>query len=87
MAKNLMGKTVARSEAYEVWENTSGWTWYVRKFYKSQTATALDPYGRVFCDVTSPFSPTGDTGDVYYADITGHARLVQTNYPEALDRA
>lgn len=76
-------KTVARADAYEVWR-AGDWTWYVRKFYKSREATLADSYGRVLCDVTSPMTlDRGDTGDVYYSEITRSAQLVSTNYPEA----
>lgn len=79
---NLMGKTVDKANAYEVWER-GDWTWYIRKFYKSRANTVNDPWGRVLCTVKSPMSiDSGDVGDVYYRDIADQAVLVSTNYPE-----
>ena len=76
MAKNTQGKTVKRADAYEVWQGGS-WTWYVRKKYQSPEAEAKNPYARWFCDVVTPMSPSGDTGDVYIREIKSAATRVK----------
>jgi hypothetical protein len=81
-SKNLCGKTVKPEDAYEVWKNGSGWTWYVLKKYQSPEQEALNPYARWFCLVKSPFVPDGELGDTYVRDIKGSARLVSVKEPE-----
>ena len=69
-------KTVKRSEAYEVWQSPAGdvsmggWTWYCRKKYQKDDDK---PFARWFCDVVSPFTPEGETGDVYVKEIKNNA--------------
>lgn len=81
--KNLCGKTVKPEDAYEVWKNASGWTWYVLKKYQSPEQEALNPYARWFCLVKSPYVPEGEMGDVYVRDIKSSARLVSVNEPKS----
>ena len=81
--KNLCGKTVSRENAYEVWQSHDGsWTWYVLKKYQSPEKEKGNQYARWFCDVTSPFVPNGEMGDVYVNDVTKNAQLVRLNLPE-----
>lgn len=69
--KNLQAKTVSRENAYEVWQTKDGsWTWYVRKKWQ---ADDKKPYARWFCDVVTPFTPDGETGDCYVEDIIKNA--------------
>lgn len=60
----------------EVWQSYDGaWTWEVlRKYGKNDDK----PYARWFCRVKSPFTPNGELGDVYVADIKANARKVST---------
>ena len=70
--KNLCGKTVKppyEENAYEIWQNDFGWTWYVLKKYQSPEAEGKNPYARWFCLVKSPFVPNGEMGDTYMKDI------------------
>jgi len=72
--KNLCGKTVKRENAYEVWESFSGdWKWYVLKKYSAKDDK---PFARWFCEVTSPFTPSGELGDVYVSEIKANAHKV-----------
>lgn len=74
MAKNTMGKTVSRSDAYQVWQTPDGsWTWYVRKAYQGDEAK---PYARWLCDVVTPMVPNGETGDVYVSEVKANARRI-----------
>jgi len=77
-------KTRPVTEPYEVWQSLDGsWTWRVLKFYKSRENTMKDEYGRVFCNVTSPFvSGRGELGDVYYSEVRKGNLLVSSNYGE-----
>ena len=76
-------KTRPSGQPYEIWTGPGGWRWEVRKFYKSRENTLADHYGRVLCDVSSPFTMGGhDTGDVYYHEITSNATLIHTDYGE-----
>ena len=73
--KNLCGKLVDRSNAYEVWQTPDGnWTWYVLKKYKNPEAEAKDEYARWFCEVVSPICPNGEFGDEYILNIKKYAR-------------
>lgn len=71
MAANPFAKTVPQEQAYYKHTSPDGWTWYVRKLYKSPKATLHDSYARAFCTVVSPYAPSGDMGDVYVGDIPG----------------
>jgi hypothetical protein len=76
-------KTRPADRPYETWSAPGGWSWKVRKFYKSRENTIADPYGRVLCDVKSPHTMGGvDTGDVYYREIRTQAQLVWSDYGE-----
>ncbi len=68
--KNLCLKERKKENPYEVWANSSGWTWYVLKKWQVDDNK---PYGRWMCFVTSPFCPDGEYGDVYVKDIKGYA--------------
>jgi hypothetical protein len=88
--KNLCGKMRKPENAYEVWENASGWTWYVLKKYQSPDKEKTNPYARWMCAVSSPFTFGGcDYGDTYIRDIVANGGvLVKTNYsPEAATQA
>lgn len=70
--KNPFGKTVKKENAYAVYKNNSGWTWYVLKTYQTVEAANKNKYARAFCLVTSPFTgDSGDMGDTYLTDIGG----------------
>lgn len=70
--KNLMGKSRKADQPYLVFEG-SGWTW---KVLKSWQGDDKKPYGRWFCDVSSPFTYSGsDLGDTYVYDVVNHAYL------------
>src|SRR5262249_55535969 len=84
MAKNLCGKMVDRTHAYEVWQTPDGtWTWYVRKKWQ---ADDRKPYARWFCDVVTPACPNGEIGDVYAGEIMRSARRIDANAPPLRDR-
>lgn len=54
----------------EVYKNGSGWVWKVWKHYQKPELEAKNPYARVFCSVSSPFTMGGyDMGDTYLSDI------------------
>lgn len=54
----------------EVYKNGQGWTWKVWKHYQRPDLEAKNPYARVFCSVSSPFTYGGyDMGDTYISDI------------------
>ena len=79
MAKIQCGKTRNLSKGekpYEVWSN-GVWKWYVLKKYQSDDTK---PYARAFCKVFSPYTPSGELGDVYLEDIRNNAELIETNY-------
>ena len=79
--KNPCAKTRKKERPYEVWKNTSGWTWHVLKKYQTPEKESLNQFARWFCFVTSPFSPTGDLGDVYIREIANNgATLVSHDY-------
>lgn len=70
--KNPYGKTVTKDNAYAVYSDGRGWTWYVLKMYQTPEKAAGNPYARAFCLVTSPMTGTsGDMGDTYLRDIGG----------------
>jgi len=70
-AKNAQAKTVKRENAYEIWETPdSTWTWYVLKKYQADDS---QPYARWLCEVVSPFTPQGETGDTYVKDVRENA--------------
>lgn len=76
--KNPQGKTVSRSEAYEVWQSFDGsWTWYVRKKYQTPENEATNRYARWFCDVVTPIVPEGESGDVYVSEIKANATRIK----------
>lgn len=78
--KNLKGKTRPVTNPYEVYQ-AGDWEWRVLKHYQSEDNEAKNPYARVFCQVTSPFTyGSGDLGDTYLADILKSATLVETNH-------
>ena len=86
MSKNLQGKTVKRENAYEVWETSDSfnfagvigkWTWYVLKKWQSPENEKNNEYARWFCDVVTPFVPTGEMGDVYVREIISNARRIK----------
>lgn len=80
MTKNLCGKTVKRENAYEVWQTPDGsWTWYVLKKYQSDEKEATNEYARWFCEVVTPYTPSGEFGDTYVRDIKGQARRIDSN--------
>lgn len=69
--KNMCAKSRPRNNPYEVWQTRDGrWTWNVLKKWQ---ANDDKPYARWFCDVKSPFTPDGEMGDVYVADIKREA--------------
>lgn len=74
--KNLQAKTVPRDKAYEVWQTLDGscWTWYVLKKWQ---ANDNREYARWFCEVVTPFTPRGELGDVYVAEIKQNARRIK----------
>jgi hypothetical protein len=82
--KNYCGKMTKPENAYEVWENDSGWTWYVLKKYQSPDKEKTNRFARWMCAVSSPFTFGGmDYGDTYINDILRNGgRLVKTNYPK-----
>ena len=65
--KNEFGKTVGINDAYEIWQNNTGWTWYVLKKYQANDDKA---FARWYCWVTSPIMPNGEFGDEYVENIT-----------------
>ena len=72
--KNECAKTRPSSNPYSVWKNNSGWTWKVLKHYQSPDKEAANPYARVFCAVTSPFTyGQEELGDVYVKEIKEQA--------------
>jgi hypothetical protein len=78
MTKNPCGKSRPRGNPYEVWETPDGsWRWEVLKKWQ---ADDNKEWARWFCDVYSPYVPSGEMGDVYVAEIKKVARLVKTNY-------
>ena len=80
MARNLCGKTVSADKAYEVWRTPDRqWTWYVLKKWQ---ADDHKPYARWFCKVTSPFTPEGELGDTYAADVMGRAVKIIDRVPK-----
>lgn len=72
--KNECGKTVKqpyKDNAYEVWSTRDGsWTWYVLKKYQADDDKQ---YARWFTLVDSPFTPDGELGDTYVADVKENA--------------
>ena len=72
--KNLCNKTVSIQNAYEVWKNKTGWTWYVLKKYQADDEKK---YARWFCFVESPFMPNGEYGDEYVENIKNYAIKVK----------
>lgn len=73
--KNLCAKTVARKDAYEVWQSLDGlWTWYVLKKWQ---ADDFKPYARWFCEVVTPIVPEGEKGDVYASEVMISARRIK----------
>ena len=69
--KNLCAKTKKHpEEAYEVWESSDGWKWFVMKKWQ---ADDNKPYARWFCFVISPYCPQGEYGDVYVSEIKKQA--------------
>ena len=76
--KNLCGKTRTVENPYEVWENTSGWTWKVLKKYQKPSLEAKNLYARWFCAVSSPYTDGDyDYGDVYIVDIKSNAKRIK----------
>lgn len=72
--KNNCAKTRPESDPYEVWKNDSGWEWRILKRYQSPDKEAANPYARVFCSVSSPFTHGGsELGDVYLKEIRENA--------------
>jgi hypothetical protein len=75
--KNECGKTRPKTNPYETWKSFDGeWTWKVLKKYQSPDKESENPYARWFCDVTSPFCPYGEMGDVYVKEIKRLAEKV-----------
>jgi hypothetical protein len=69
--KNLCGKMVKKSNAYEIWQTRdSSWTWFVLKKWQ---ADDNKEGARWFCEVISPFTPDGEMGDEYVANIKAYA--------------
>ncbi len=69
--KNTQAKMVSRKDAYEIWQTRDGsWTWYIRKKWQGDDDKE---YTRWFCDVISPFTPDGESGDVYVKEIKEQA--------------
>lgn len=73
---NLCRKTVTKENAYEVWSNDTGWTWYVLKKWQGP-AKEDGEFARWFCLVTSPMVPEGEMGDVYVREIKRFARRIK----------
>lgn len=72
--KNLMGKSRKSDDPYLTFENDSGWTWKVLKSWQADNAK---PYGRWFCEVSSPYTMGGaDLGDVYVYEVVRNGKLV-----------
>lgn len=70
MAKNECAKTRPASDPYETWER-AGWKWLVLKKYQ---ANDTKPMARWFCKVYTPYTPDGELGDCYAAEIMTQAR-------------
>lgn len=89
--KNVAAKTVARygmskedilDAAYQVYQTADGsWTWAVVKMWQADDAK---PYARWLCVTYSPWTPEGEWGDAYAAEIKRHGRLVRNRIPELL---
>jgi hypothetical protein len=72
--KNKQAKMVSREDAYEIWRSQDKeWTWYVRKKWQFDDDK---PFARWYCDVVSPFTPNGESGDVYVKEIKNNATKV-----------
>lgn len=72
--KNECGKTRPADSPYETWATPDGsWRWDVLKKHQVDDDK---PYARWFCNVTSPYCPSGEMGDVYVSEIKGTARKV-----------
>jgi hypothetical protein len=72
--KNSCAKTRPASDPYEIWKNHQGWEWRILKRYQSPDKEAANPYARVFCAVSSPFTFGGqELGDVYVSEIKKNA--------------
>ena len=75
--KNLMGKTRPVDKPYEIWKSHDGsWEWRVLKKWQADDSK---PYARWFCWVKSPFTPMGEMGDVYAAEVMKQARKIFTS--------
>jgi hypothetical protein len=75
-AANPKGKTRKIDNPYEVYNGYGAlqdWEWKVLKHYQSPEKERSNPYARVFCAVSSPFTFGGyDYGDVYCNQIQGY---------------
>jgi hypothetical protein len=65
--KNMWGKTVKKDKAYFVGHPSANWTQYVLKVY----GDPRKPFARAFVLAVTPFTPEGEMGDVYAADVPG----------------
>ena len=81
MAKNLCAKTRDVDNPYlTLYAARTGWTW---RLLKSWQGDPEKPYGRIFCQVDSPFTHgLPDMGDTYVSDIVmgaanGFAQITQ----------
>lgn len=72
--KNERAKTRPESNPYSIWKNNSGWTWKILKHYQTEEKEKTNPFARVFCAVTSPFTyGQSELGDVYLKEIKSQA--------------
>jgi hypothetical protein len=71
MKKLTTSDRIKQNKPLEIYENKSeGWKWLVWKHYQKPELEAKNPYARVFCSVSSPFTYGGvDMGDTYISDI------------------
>lgn len=75
--KNPCGKFRPVEQPYEIWRSHNGdWTWRVLKKYQ---VNDKGPNARAFCQVTSPFCPQGELGDVYIHEYQSRARRVDVD--------
>jgi hypothetical protein len=78
ISKNTQGRQRKPDDPYEVWRSLDGsWEWKVLKKYQAPKNEAKNAYARWFCEVTSPFVPYGELGDVYVREIKANALKVE----------
>ena len=67
---NPCAKRVTPENAYEVWQHSDGFTYYVLKKYQTPEKETTNPYATWHCFTTSPYVPQGEYGDCYAASVT-----------------